>query len=150
MRRANLTESYHVVIFYFLLQDSIFHLIKGFITQIHPVKEPRQNYSSRFYFETAPPTLFLDPDSRSGSEVFLYYLRTCMMKNKVSQKPDLDLSIYLVIIVFPFRQCSVLGPSDYLVAKLPPCPSIQTPPLIYLNGKPRLTISFQNLFHKKG
>jgi hypothetical protein len=34
--------------------------------------------------ETTPPTLFLDPDSQSGSKHFMYYLNCCIVMNKVS------------------------------------------------------------------
>ena len=65
------------------------------------IRYPRlwcQNFLSWFYFGTTPPTLFLDPDSWSGSKRFMYYLSLCFMINKVSQKSDLDLSLRLVII----------------------------------------------------
>ncbi len=59
-------ERYHTVIFHF--QCNL--VIMGFSTRIHPAKRIirhprlwRQNFLSRFYFETTPPTLFLDPDS---------------------------------------------------------------------------------------
>ncbi len=56
---------YHAVIYHFLCNL----WITGFTTPIHPAKRTiryprlwRQNFLSWFYFETTPPTLFLNPD----------------------------------------------------------------------------------------